>query len=394
MKDYTYSVTEINEYIKDLIEGDPYLTNVSVYGEISGVRPRKGHIFFSLVEENARLECVIFGGDNMGIRLQEGRMALVEGSVSVYIPHGTYRFICSNVRYLDQAGMYQIKFETTLKKLLEEGLLSRPKKTVPRFPRKIGIITSRDSAALQDVIRTARERKAPIEIYVFHTFVQGDSAREELIKALRKANEYDLDLVMIVRGGGSKEDLWVFNEEDVIREILKLRHPVVTGIGHEIDRVIADFVADVSMHTPTGAAEYVIPDASEIHEDLDSFLEKLIASLSNRFDMEERRLETLYFRLRMIGRRKLELNEFKIEKVKELTTKLRKKLIDYFEHNQEKLDSLGRMLESLNPLRPLERGFVLVKKGEEIVKESSILKQGDAVSLVFKDGTKKAQVIG
>jgi len=391
MKDYTYSVTEINEYIKDLIEGDPYLTNVSVYGEISGVRPRKGHIFFSLVEENARLECVIFGGDNMGIRLQEGRMALVEGSVSVYIPHGTYRFICSNVRYLDQAGMYQIKFETTLKKLLEEGLLSRPKKTVPRFPRKIGIITSRDSAALQDVIRTARERKAPIEIYVFHTSVQGDSAREELIKALRKANEYDLDLV---RGGGSKEDLWGFNEEDVIREILKLRHPVVTGIGHEIDRVIADFVADVSMHTPTGAAEYVIPDASEIHEDLDSFLEKLIASLSNRFDMEERRLETLYFRLRMIGRRKLELNEFKIERVKELAAKLRKKLMDCFEQDQEKLESLGRMLESLNPLRPLERGFVLVKKEGEIVKESSDLKRGDVVSLVFKDGTKKAQVIG
>ncbi|MBZ4662054.1 MAG: exodeoxyribonuclease large subunit, partial [Thermotoga sp.] len=294
----------------------------------------------------------------------------------------------------DQAGMYQIKFETTLKKLLEEGLLSRPKKTVPRFPRKIGIITSRDSAALQDVIRTARERKAPIEIYVFHTSVQGDSAREELIKALRKANEYDLDLVMIVRGGGSKEDLWVFNEEDVIREILKLRHPVVTGIGHEIDRVIADFVADVSMHTPTGAAEYVIPDASEIHEDLDSFLEKLIASLSNRFDMEERRLETLYFRLRMIGRRKLELNEFKIERVKELAAKLRKKLMDCFEQDQEKLESLGRMLESLNPLRPLERGFVLVKKEGEIVKESSDLKRGDVVSLVFKDGTKKAQVIG
>jgi len=303
MREIVYSVTEISEYIKRLLEEDPYLTNVSVYGEITNVRPRKGHIFFSLVDENAKLDCVLFGGDNMGIRLHEGKMAIVEGSVGVYTPHGTYRFICSNIRYLNHAGTYQIRFEATLKKLLEEGLLYRPKKPLPRFPKRIGVITSRSSAAFQDVIRTAKERKSPVEIYLFHTSVQGDSAKKELIEALRKANEYDLDLVLIVRGGGSREDLWVFNEEEVAREILKMKPPVVTGIGHEIDRVIADFVADVSMHTPTGAAEYVLPDLREVHEELESLYGRMKNAILEKIAREGERLDRLFHRLRATAKR-------------------------------------------------------------------------------------------
>jgi len=393
MREIVYTVTEISEYIKKLLEEDPYLVNVSVYGEITNVRPRKGHIFFSLVDENAKLDCVLFGGDNMGIRLQEGKMALVDGSISVYTPHGTYRFVCSNIRYLDHIGTYQMKFETTLKKLLEEGLLYRPKRPLPRFPRRIGVITSRSSAAFHDVIRTAKERKSPVEIYLFHTSVQGDSAKKELIEALRKANEYDLDLVLIVRGGGSREDLWVFNEEEVVREILKMKHPVVTGIGHEIDRVIADFVADVSMHTPTGAAEYVLPDLRDVHEELKNLYERMKDAVLEKITREEERLNRLFHYIKAAAKRKYEINKLTTIRVKEMAGKLRSLVLNSVRRKQERVEHLFRVLESLKPTRFLDKGFVLVKKEGKIVKEAASLNSGDIVFLIFRDGEKKARVI-
>lgn len=413
---YVYSVSEMTEYLSKIIENDPYLTNVWVYGEISNVRPRKGHIFFSLVDEGAKIECVFFGGDYMGLRLVEGRMALAEGSVKVYPPHGTYRFICSNIRYLDRTGLYQLRYETTLRKLLEEGLLSKPKKVIPRFPKRIGVITSRDSAALQDVLRTARERFFTGEIYLFHASVQGEDAKEELIRAIRLANEFDLDVVLIVRGGGSKEDLWVFNEEEVVREILKLRHPVITGIGHEIDRVLADLVADLSAHTPTAAAEYAFPDAMELVEGLEKLFERLKENVLERIELsgmtleelreeliaafEDRqnslmgRLSDLKTKLLYLCKYHFSVNPILERRVKEAKERLKRSALVLGERRMESLDGLFRVLENLNPKKPLEKGFAVVMRDGKVVTNASSVVVGEELRVIFRDGERKVRVIG
>ncbi|HEY8542589.1 MAG TPA: exodeoxyribonuclease VII large subunit, partial [Pseudothermotoga sp.] len=259
-----YTVSEVNYYIENLINDDPYLTDIQIVGEVVDCKERNGHLFFSLKDEFTTIGCVFFGAALRGVNLTDGQTVHAYGDVRVYPPRGVYRFQCKQLKILPQRGLLFMKMREVYEKLQKEGIFEKPKRSLPKYPRRIGIITSRSSAAYQDVLRTISERYPFVEILLYHTGVQGEDAKISLIKALKDANSEDLDVVLITRGGGSADDLWIFNDEEVVRAVYKLRHPVISGIGHQIDTVLIDLVADYSAHTPTAAAQAAVPEKSQV----------------------------------------------------------------------------------------------------------------------------------
>ncbi len=386
------SVSELTSYIMELIEDDPYLTNVWVYGEVSNYKVRNSHIFFSLKDDKAKLDCVIFGGKSRGIKLIEGNVVAARGDVKVYPPHGTYRMICEEVRYIGREGLYSIRYKRVLEKMMKEGWLSRPKKKLPEYPQKIGVITSRDSAAFQDILRTIKERYPFVEIYLFHTQVQGEEAKKNLVEAIEKSKEYDLDLVILARGGGSQEDLWVFNEEEVVEALVKLKHPVITGVGHEVDRVLVDFIADASAHTPTAAAEMAVPNIREVYERFKSTFEEVRGKLSEKFENFERKLENVEAILSaQCEILLLKLKEYE-NKLKTIRARMQITMFRKVKEFSQKMDNVGRILENLNPKKPLNKGFAMIFKNGRLITSSSLLKKGDRVCIVMRDGDREAVI--
>ncbi|AEH52031.1 exodeoxyribonuclease VII large subunit [Pseudothermotoga thermarum] len=383
-----YSVSEVTRYIESLINDDPYLTDINVVGEVVDLKERSGHLFFTLKDEEASISCVFFGGVYRS-KILEGSLVKVYGDVRVYAQKGFYRLICKEVRTLTKAGNMFLKLRQTYEKLLKEGIFEKPKKPFPKFPSKIGIITSRDSAAYQDILRTARERFPAVKIILFHTKVQGEDAKESLLKALEDANKENLDAVIIARGGGASDDLWVFNDEEIVRAVFKLRHPVVTGIGHQIDTVLVDFVADYSAHTPTAAAEYLLPSKSEIISEASKNLERLKKTVENLINTKFALAKSASQNLRKIARFKV-ISE--IDKAKLTMTKLYSKANLILEKYEATLKVLGAKLSMLDPLLPLTKGYSIVSKDGKWVKSIRDVGVGEILMIKFFDGTVKVMV--
>lgn len=384
-----YSVSDITFYIENLFESDENLTDVTVVGEVVDCRTRNGHLFFSLKDEQASIGCVMFGGAYMGIHLENGMMVQANGDVRIYPPRGQYRLVCRRLRHLPDRGLMFLKLKETYERLSKMGVFDKPKKQLPRFPSTIGVITSRDSAALQDILRTISERFPFVKVVLYHTSVQGKGAKEEILKALYDANLDELDVVIIARGGGATEDLWLFNDEEVVMGVYALRHPVITGVGHQIDSVLVDLVADVAAHTPTAAAQSAVPDMREIIGDIERSLQTCSTNI-----------------IRVWSRTKEYSDELLLEMKRSVT-----RLLDDFENcskqNLEKLktliggkvDSLSRKLELagarlnlLNPVAELERGYVIVEKDGVRVRSSRELSPGDVLMVRFHDGSVKVVV--
>jgi len=386
------SVSEITSYIMELMENDPYLTDVWVYGEVSNCKIRNSHIFFSLKDEEAKLNCVIFGGESKGIRLVEGSVIAARGDVKVYPPHGTYRMICEEVRSIGMEGLYSMRYKRVLERMIREGWLTKPKKKLPEYPRKIGVITSRDSAAFQDMLKTIRERYPFVEIYLFHTQVQGEGAKKTLIEAIERSKKYDLDLVIIARGGGSQEDLWIFNEEEVVEALVGIEPPVITGIGHEVDRVLIDLVADFPAHTPTAAAEMAVPNVKEVYRELKETFERIKREFLEKFEDFERKLEDIKRSLWVYQRIFL----FRMREYENILISMREEMLSVMmrriEEFSQKIENAGRVLESLDPKKPLNRGFAMIFKNGKLITSSLSLKKGDRVCVVMKDGDREAVI--
>ena len=433
------SVTTLTKYLKMKFDKDPYLERVYLTGQVSNFRKRPTHQYFSLKDDRAVIQATIWSGvyQRLGFDLEEGMKINVVGRVQVYEPSGSYSIIIEKAEP-DGVGALAIQFEQLKKKLAEEGLFQeRFKQSLPQFSKKIGVVTSRSGAVIQDIITTVSRRFPGVEIVLYPTKVQGEGAAEEIARNIARANERDdLDVLIIGRGGGSIEDLWAFNEEIVVRAIFESRLPIISSVGHETDVTLADFVADKRAATPTAAAELATPVTkldlltylqnqekrmtTVVKHSLSKKQEALrILSQSVIFRQPERlydgylqRLDQLQLRLKQGLNAELVRNQQKVQeqihrleqlspiikiqryqdRIQQLKKLLRSQMAVTYDAKVAEVKRLSEALLMLDTSRIVARGYAIVKKGEVVVASAKDLKENDQVSLLMRDGQVELEV--
>ena len=365
-----YTISQLNSTARQLLEDN--FPPILVEGEISNLaRPSSGHIYFSLKDEFAQVRCAMFRNQNHGLDFtpENGMHVLVKAQVSIYEQRGDYQLIIYHMEAAG-AGILRKKFEQLKKKLLAEGLFAKEhKKTIPKLPNCIGVITSATGAAIRDIISVLKRRFASIPIIIYPTQVQGDQAAGQIVKAIETANQHNkCDVLIMARGGGSLEDLWPFNEEIVARSIFASQIPIVSGIGHEVDFTIADFVADVRAATPSAAAELITPDSAEWID--------MLKNLPNKF------AQLLNIKLRNYA-----------QNLDNLEQRLSLAINNFLKHKEAKLINLSRALEAISPLATLNRGYAIITtKDNKILCDSGQVNIGDKVNARLKKGNIKCTV--
>ena len=433
------SVTTLTKYLKMKFDKDPYLERVYLTGQVSNFRKRPTHQYFSLKDDRAVIQATIWSGiyQKLGFDLEEGMKINVVGRVQVYEPSGSYSIIIEKAEP-DGVGALAIQFEQLKKKLAEEGLFQeRFKQSLPQFSKKIGVVTSRSGAVIQDIITTVSRRFPGVEIVLYPTKVQGEGAAEKIARNIIRANERDdLDVLIIGRGGGSIEDLWAFNEEIVVRSIFESRLPIISSVGHETDVTLADFVADKRAATPTAAAELATPVTkldlltylqnqekrmtTVVKHSLSKKQEALrILSQSVIFRQPERlydgylqRLDQLQLRLKQGLNAELVRNQQKVQeqihrleqlspiikiqryqdRIQQLKKLLRSQMAVTYDAKVAEVKRLSEALLMLDTSRIVARGYAIVKKGEVVVASAKDLKENDQVSLLMRDGQVELEV--
>lgn len=383
------SVTELNNFIKGLLEQEPALSNVCVRGELSNYKIYpSGHHYFTLKDSESSLRCVMFksSASKLRFRPENGMSVTVYGRVAVYPRDGTYQLYCSAIMP-EGAGDLQIAFEQLKAQLASEGLFDRShKKVLPQFPKRIAIITSSAGAAIHDMIRILGHRWPMAQVVLLPVRVQGVEAPPEIAGAIRYANEFKVaDVIITGRGGGSMEDLWAFNDERVARAIYASELPVISAVGHEPDVTISDYVADVRASTPSNAAEIVVPDWHDIQDSLDSYgiradqaLRKKLVSLSERLE-SYRNKRVLTNPAAYIDNRRIELDH------------VRDRLAAAEERNLSKCRqnfvALTAALDAMSPLRVMSRGYAIAERNDgAVVRSTDMLNAGDSITLRLLDG--------
>ena len=433
------SVTTLTKYLKMKFDKDPYLERVYLTGQVSNFRKRPTHQYFSLKDDRAVIQATIWSGiyQKLGFDLEEGMKINVVGRVQVYEPSGSYSIIIEKAEP-DGVGALAIQFEQLKKKLAEEGLFQeRFKQSLPQFSKKIGVVTSRSGAVIQDIITTVSRRFPGVEIVLYPTKVQGEGAAKEIARNITRANERDdLDVLIIGRGGGSIEDLWAFNEEIVVRAIFESRLPIISSVGHETDVTLADFVADKRAATPTAAAELATPVTkldlltylqnqekrmtTAVKHSLSKKQKALrILSQSVIFRQPERlydgylqRLDQLQLRLKQGLNAELVRNQQKVQeqvhrleqlsptikiqryqdRIQQLKKLLRSQMAVTYDAKVAEVKRLSEALLMLDTSRIVARGYAIVKKGEVVVASAKDLKENDQVSLLMRDGQVELEV--
>ena len=395
-----FSVSQLNEYVKMLLEGNPNLNDLWVQGEISGAKLYpSGHLYFSLKDTDSVISAVMFKGSMMRMEFdpENGMKVLAHGHLSAYPPRGQYQFIADRM-IPDGAGALAVAFEQLKAKLGAEGLFDPDrKKPLPSHPRRIGVVTSPSGAAVHDIIRVAKKRCPSTEILIFPSLVQGAEAPTYLrggiqyFNAVKDDPEQGVDLIIIGRGGGSAEDLWGFNDERLARAIAASEIPVVSAVGHEVDFTICDFVADLRAATPSAAAELSLPDKEDLSRQVRSLTTRLNAAESTRLRRYRTQLD------RLAASRVLTSPEGAYRLRCETVLGLYKRLnLSASHHLEGKRQSMGRVvaqLGALNPLSVLGRGYALVQDGEgRVIPTASQLTVGDSLRLRFSDGSARVRV--
>ena len=388
------SVSQLNYYIKSLLENDPRLQLVMLSGEISNLTDhyRSGHIYLSLKDERSIIRAVMFAGNakRLKFRPQDGMKVLCRGRISLYEPSGQYQLYIEDMQP-DGVGALALAFEQLKQRLEAQGLFDPSrKKPLPRFPKTVGVITSPTGAAIQDIRNILYRRYPCVNMLFYPVTVQGDGAPPQLINALRQMDRSGLcDVIIIGRGGGSAEDLWAFNDEGLAREIYGCQTPVISAVGHEVDFTISDFVADMRAPTPSAAAELAVPDREELMAYYRSQAQYLAHLAENRVRVEDNLL--LRFRQRM-DRSGPEERSRRLWQYYQLTAK---KLEGVFQRKiSDKELNLRRnaaKLEMLNPLSVLARGYALAEQDGVIVKTAAQLDKEKPFTLTFADGKLNAK---
>ncbi len=410
------TVTDINNYIKNIVDGDFFLSNVTLKGEISNLKfHTRGHLYFSLKDENSKINAVMFNYKNLGLNFipKDGMNVIVKGKVSVFTTGGSYQITVSNMKE-DGIGNLYILFEELKRRLEREGLFSpEHKKKLPRIPKKVGVITASTGAAVKDIISTINRRFPLTEIILFPTLVQGVGAKENIVKMINEANESDVDVIILGRGGGSIEDLWAFNEEIVARAIYNSNKPIVSAVGHEIDFTISDFVSDMRAPTPTGAAELVVPSKVEIQSYLNDYKGRIISVINKKiksytdtfsklkstyilknpismYEIDEQKLDNMLEKLGSIMTYKLEREKSKLNNLSKMISP---NMLNRLDKEKIKLENIETKLNLLNPENILKKGYSLTLVEGKIVKSINSVKKGNIIDTKFSDGIIKSEVL-
>ena len=427
------SVTTLTKYLKMKFDKDPYLERVYLTGQVSNFRKRPTHQYFSLKDDRAVIQATIWSGiyQKLGFDLEEGMKINVIGRVQIYEPSGSYSIIIEKAEP-DGVGALAIQFEQLKKKLSEEGLFQDLfKQAIPQFAKRIGVVTSRSGAVIQDIITTVNRRFPGVEIVLYPTKVQGEGAAEEIARNIVRANEReDLDVLIIGRGGGSIEDLWAFNEEIVVRSIFESRLPIISSVGHETDVTLADFVADRRAATPTAAAELATPVTKlDLLTYLNNQEKRMATAVQNTLSKKEKALQVLS--QSVIFRQPERLYDGYLQRLDQLVLRLKQSLNGELVSHQQKVQAQIHCLQQLSPIvkiqryqdriqqlqklmrsqmavtydakvaevkrlseallmldtsRIVARGFAIVKKEDAVVSSTEDLKVNDQVMLIMRDG--------
>lgn len=440
MQDKYLKISDLNDYIKSVFDENPYLKKVYLRGEVSNFKNHtRGHLYFTLKDDTSRISAVMFYSSAVSLKFvpEDGMNVLVEGRISCYPAQGTYQIYVDKMEP-DGLGNLYIEFEKLKEKLAKEGLFNDDiKKAIPKIPKRIGIITAPTGAAIRDIISTIKRRFPICETILFPALVQGRDAAPDIVKQIKEADSgnYDLDVLIVGRGGGSIEDLWAFNEEIVARAIYETRVPIISAVGHEIDFTIADFVADLRAPTPTGAAEMAVPTVAEINNIINNYeirlnefignmihkdkllLERITGSyiLKNPlslYEIKEQKLDNFIDTLNNNIRKRLENGNLVLKGIK--SSYVLKNPMSLFEIKKEKLifnekclysdikniiikndhnyKILINTLKLVNPLGILEKGYSLVTKDNVLIKDCKNLKKDDILNIRLHEGNVIAKV--
>lgn len=387
------TISQINEYVKMRIDSDANLKKIFIKGEISNFKNHtRGHLYFTLKDDNSRLSAVMFSSSAVNLKFtpEDGMNVLVEGRLSCYPAQGTYQIYVDKME-MDGLGNLYLEYEKLKKKLSEEGLFDElRKKPIPKYPSKIGIVTASTGAAIKDILSTIKRRYPICETILFPSLVQGAGAAPDIVKQINKAQEYDLDILIVGRGGGSIEDLWAFNEEIVARAIFESKIPVISAVGHEVDFTIADYVADLRAPTPTGAAEMAVPVLSEVITSIENLKIRLRENILKTLKQSELRFNKV--KDSFILSNPLAMYEVKEEKLNNYINVLNKYINDILVEKRHKLNIDLNSIKLLNPVNIMEKGYSLVKVKDKIICKAEDLKVGEKIDIKLHKGEVIAEV--
>ena len=387
MENRVFTVSEITNYIKTLIDGDMFLASVYVSGELSNYKIYpSGHHYFTLKDQDSAMKCVMFrsSASKLKFRPESGMKVILSGRVSVYPRDGAYQMYVTGITP-EGVGDLHLAFEQLKEKLQKEGLFNRElKKPIPAFPEKIAVITSSAGAAVRDIIRVLRKRYPLSKVVILPVRVQGAEAPPEIAGAIRYANRHHIaDLIITGRGGGSIEDLWAFNEEIVARAIFASEIPVISAVGHEPDVTISDFVADLRAATPSNAAELAVPDMMELKETLAAMEIRMNQAVSTQITAMRRKVDEL------ASKRVLQSPVNYIDDKRILVDHLNSRLVSAGTLRLEKCRRVfaekAAKLDALSPLKVLGRGYSIARKQDGgVIKSAADVKSGDKIKITLK----------
>lgn len=389
-----YSVKQVNAYIKNMFTQDFMLNRIYVKGEVSNCKYHtSGHIYFSLKDESGSIACIMFAGQRSGLafKMQDGQQVIVLGNVTTYERDGKYQLYAKEI-ILDGAGLLYEKFEALKKELGEMGMFAPEyKQPIPKFAKKIGIVTAPTGAAIRDIMNISARRNPYVQLILYPALVQGDGAAASIVKGIEMLDKHGVDIIIVGRGGGSIEDLWAFNEEPVARAIFNCRTPIISAVGHETDTTIADYVADMRAPTPSAAAELAVFEYQALENYMDEMHLKLKRTLYQKVQLERMKLERYRLKMNYLHPRN-KLRE-KQQRSVEIEQKMRLAMEKKLNLAKQRLAIQIERMKGVSPLAKLNQGFSYVASEDgNVVKSIQNVNLNDRLTIYMTDGIVKAKV--
>lgn len=389
-----YSVSSVNQYIKNMFSNEYALSVLFVKGEISNCKYHSsGHIYFSLKDEASQLTCVMFRGDRRGLdfRMENGQEVIVGGSINVYERDGKYQLYAKKILSVGD-GLLSERYEQLKKKLEQAGYFDEDRKLpIPSYVQRVGIVTAKTGAAVQDMIQIASRRNPYVQLFLYPAKVQGEGAAETIVAGIDYLDEFGVDVIIIGRGGGSMEDLWAFNEETVAEAVYRCRTPVISAVGHETDYTIADYVADLRAPTPSAAAELAVYDAGQVLRDLYSYKDRMARCILSQVEDQRDRMDAAEGRLRYLNPQNQLLQ--KRQQMIDLEERMQRMMLQTLKDKKHLFALLSGRLDAQSPLKRLSEGYAYVADGQgQILDSVKKVKPEDKIKLTLADGTIRARV--
>ena len=387
------SVSALTQYLKHKFDTDEHLRCVFIKGEISNFKYHtSGHLYFSVKDEKSKINAIMFNNSakNLNFKPVDGTKVLIMGRISIYEATGNYQIYVEEMLE-DGVGNLYIAFEKLKEQLSKDGLFDPAHKLqIPKIPKRIGVITASTGAAIKDITSTIKRRFPICEILLFPSLVQGENAAADIVKNIERANNYNLDLLIVGRGGGSIEDLWPFNEEIVARAIYNCTIPIISAVGHEIDYTIADFVADLRAPTPTGAAEMAVPNINDVISHIEQLKIRTRENILKKLNIQKLTLDSV--KNSFVLKNPLILYDGKKQKVDMYSEKLQNILKYKIQESKNSFYSLIDKLELLNPINTLKRGYSITYFNNKVITDSSNLKEKDELNIKLHKGSLLVEV--